>query len=183
VKHPGLLLLNVACALVLGGCAKNIDNKEAVQDGVRKGVATRGIDPNQMDVNVTSVQFHGNTADATVQFAPKGQPAGGLSVNYQLERVKDEWVVKGRSPMNTLGHTQGSELPGKGSGAGATGNLANSPDGHLMPNNGGKQPLDKGYGTMTDSTSGAALPPGHPATGNGAALPPEHSAAGSGQKR
>ncbi len=168
MKHSGLLFIAVAGALVLGGCAKNIDNKEAVQDGIRKGVATRGIDPNQMDVNVTSVQFHGNTADATVQFAAKGQPAGGgLTVNYQLERVKDEWVVKGRSPMNTLGHTQGSELPGKGSTAGSPGNLASSPDGHLMPNNGGKQPLDKGSGTMTDSNSGAALPPGHPATGSG----------------
>lgn len=168
MKHPGLLFAGVACALLLGACAKNIDNKEAVQDGVRKGVAKRGIDPNQMDVNVTSVQFHGNTADATVQFAAKGQPVGGgLTVNYQLERVKDEWVVKARAPMNTIGKSGHSELAGQSGSAGATGDLASSPDGHMMPHNGGKQPLDKGFGTMTDSNSGATLPPGHPAVGSG----------------
>ena len=152
--------------LFLSGCAKNIDNKEAVQEGVRKGVAKRGIDVNQMDVNVTSVSFHGNLADATVAFAAKGSPsASGVTVNYQLERIKDEWVVKSRAPVTTLGHTQGSELPGKGSGEGAIGNLATSPDGHLMPDTTGKQPLDKNFGTMTDSTSAAPLPPGHPAVG------------------
>ena len=167
MKHPGLLLTTIAGALILGRCAKNIDNKEAVQEGVRKGVAKRGIDPKQMDVNVTSVQFHGSTADATVSFAAKGQPSGGgVTVNYELERVKDEWVVKTRAPLSTMGHTQGSELPGKGSGQGAIGNLATSPDGHMMPNNGGKEPLDKGFGTMTDSSSGVPLPPGHPAVGS-----------------
>jgi len=176
VRYKSLLFGTITCALVLTGCAKNIDNKEAVQDGVRKGVAKRGIDPKQMDVNVTSVQFHGNTADATVAFAAKGQPTGGgVTVNYELERVKDEWVVKTRAPLSTLGHTQGSELPGKGSGEGAIGNLATSPDGHMMPNNAGKQPLDKGFGAMTDSSGGMQVPPGHPAVGGS-----PHSAPGSG---
>ncbi len=117
MKHKGLLLGTLCGALILAGCAKNIDNKEAVQEGVRKGVSKRGIDPNQMDITVTSVQFHGNTADATVAFAAKGQPSGGgLTVNYELERVKDEWVVKSRAPMSTMGHTQGAELPGTGGG-------------------------------------------------------------------
>jgi len=159
--------LALFAVLLLSGCTKNIDNKEAVQDGVRKGVAKRGIDVNQMDVNVTNVAFHGGTADATVSFAAKGGPSNApITVNYQLERIKDEWVIKGRTPMNTLGHTQGSELPGEGSGRGATGNLATSPDGHLMPNNAGKQPMDKGYGTMTDSSGTAEVPPGHAATRN-----------------
>ena len=174
MKYSGLVFAAGLGALVVTGCAKNIDNKEAVQDGVRKGVAKRGIDPNQMDVNVTSVQFHGNTADATVSFAAKGQPAGGgVTVNYELERVKDEWVVKTRAPLSTMGHTQGSELPGKGGSAGAMGNLATSPDGHMSPSNGGKEPLDKGFGAVTDS-GGAQVPPGHPAVAN------PHAAAGSG---
>ena len=152
VKQYGFLIASMVCALVLTGCAKNIDTKEAVQDGVRKGVAKRGIDPNQMDVDVTSVQFHGSTADATVSFRAKGQPAGGgLTVNYTLDRVHDEWVVKSRAPMNTMGHTKGSELPGTGGSAGAIGNLTNSPDGHATPNTGGTAPL----------------PPGHPAVGSG----------------
>ena len=113
VKFPRLGAAVLFLFLLLSGCAKNIDTKEAVQDGVRKGVAKRGIDVDQMDVNVTSVSFHGKTADATVAFAVKGSPAtSGVSVNYQLERVKDEWVVKSRAPMNAAGHTQGGALPG-----------------------------------------------------------------------
>lgn len=112
VKFPRSGALALSLFLLLSGCAKNIDTKEAVQDGVRKGVAKRGIDVDQMDVTVTSVSFHGNTADATVAFAAKGSPANtGVSVNYQLERIKDEWVVKSRAPMNAAGHTQGGPLP------------------------------------------------------------------------
>ncbi len=115
-SFAALVFLNT---LFLTSCAKNIDNKDAVQEGVRKGVAQRGIDVNQMDVNVTSVNFHGKTADATVAFAAKGSPAStGVSVNYQLERVKDEWVVKSRAPMSGVGHT------------GATGGAGALPPGH-----------------------------------------------------
>lgn len=99
----------LALALVLGGCAKNIDNKEAVQAGVKKYVAGKGINVDQMDVNVNTVTFHGTKAEAAVAFAPKGG-GSGVATNYQLEREKDEWVVKSRSAMNTLDHTRG--VPG-----------------------------------------------------------------------
>ncbi len=111
VKLPRIGAAALPLFLLLSGCAKNIDTKEAVQDGVRKGVAKRGIDVEQMDVNVTSVSFHGNIADATVAFAAKGSPANtGVTVSYQLERVKDEWVVKTRAPMSAAGHTQGGAI-------------------------------------------------------------------------
>ncbi|MDQ6677543.1 MAG: hypothetical protein M3Z09_09635 [Acidobacteriota bacterium] len=172
MKRAGLTVAAALAALSLAGCAKNIDNKEAVQEGVRKGVAKRGIDVNQMDVNVTAVSFHGNTADATVAFAPKGTPASnGVTFNYQLEHVKDEWIIKGRSALDTMGHSGVGELPGKGGASGAPGNLASSPDGHLMPSNRGKQPLDSAYGTETNGSGGVPLPAGHPAVKSPSANP------------
>ena len=104
--------LLAATVLVLAGCSKNIDNKEAVQTAVAKYVSGKGINVDQMNVNVNSVSFHGNQADATVAFVPKGS-GSGVTAKYQLERVQDVWQVKGRSGMSTLDHTQGSELPGE----------------------------------------------------------------------
>jgi hypothetical protein len=110
VKQARIFLIS---ALFLAGCTKNIDNKEAVQAGVRKYVSGKGINVDQMDVNVNTVSFHGAQADATVAFAPKGG-GSGVSANYQLERVKDEWVVKSRSPMGPTGHAGGQLPPGHG---------------------------------------------------------------------
>jgi hypothetical protein len=106
VKHARIWLIAV---LALAGCSKNIDNKDAVAASVKKYVAGKGINVDQMNVNVNTVSFHGNQADAQVAFVPKGG-GSGVSANYQLERVKDEWVVKSRSTMNTLDHTRG--MPG-----------------------------------------------------------------------
>jgi hypothetical protein len=107
VKHARILLIS---ALALAGCAKNIDNKEAVQAGVRKYVSGKGINVDQMDVNVNSVSFHGSQADASVAFVPKGG-GSGVTANYQLERVRDEWVVKSRSAMSTADHAPGTQVP------------------------------------------------------------------------
>lgn len=110
VKQARILLIS---ALFLAGCAKNIDSKEAVQAGVRKYVSGKGINVEQMEVNVNTVSFHGAQADATVVFNPKGG-GSGVSATYSLERVKDEWVVKSRSPMGPVGHTGGQLPPGHG---------------------------------------------------------------------
>ncbi len=107
-------------ALLLSACAKNIDNKEAVQTSVRKYVSGKGINVEQMDVNVNSVSFHGSQADAAVAFVPKGG-GSGVTADYHLERVRDEWVVKSRSGMSTDSHTTPSELPGDQGGSGLPG--------------------------------------------------------------
>ncbi len=141
-------------ALILAGCAKNIENREAVQSAVTKYVSTHsGINVDQMDVNVTNVTFHDNNADATVAFVPKGSPAGsGVTFKYQLERVKDEWEVKSRSGMeNAHTGTGGSELPGKQGTAGEKGAMTNSPDGHSMPTAPGHPPLDGAYGRTPEN--------------------------------
>lgn len=50
-----------------------------------------------MDVDVTSVQFNGNKADAVVSFSAKGASGGpGMTMRYQLEQQGNKWAVVGR---------------------------------------------------------------------------------------
>ena len=104
------------CALavfvvVLTACSKNIQNPEAVKEGVidylKQRAPTMGLDMSAMDVNVGSISFEKDIARANVSFVPKGMPpgSGGMSMDYVLERKGDKWAVKGRqvSPGNAHG--------------------------------------------------------------------------------
>lgn len=122
--------------LCLVGCNKgNIDTKEAVRQGVIDYLAGRqNLNVSSMNVEVTSVTFKENEADAMVAFAPKGGGGGQpVSIPYTLERKGNRWVVKPR----------------------ATGE---SPHGGAMPS--GANP----HGSMPGGEAPAgAMPPGHPA--------------------
>ncbi len=103
-------------ALVLAGCSKNIDNPEAVKQGVvdylKQRAPTMGLDMSAMDVNVGSISFEKDIARANVSFVPKGmRGSGGMTMDYVLERKGDKWAVKGRqaSPGNSHGD---QPLPG-----------------------------------------------------------------------
>lgn len=50
-----------------------------------------------MDVNVTSVSFHGDQADAVVSFVPKGMPSSPVTFQYNLQREGNAWVIKGHA--------------------------------------------------------------------------------------
>ncbi len=59
-----------------------------------------------MDVNVSSVNFEGKNATATVAFTPKGGNASqSMSMQYQLEQQNNKWVVVGR--RDSGGHGSG----------------------------------------------------------------------------
>ncbi len=104
-------------ALVLAACSKNIQNPEAVKQGVVEYLSARaptmGLDMSAMDVNVGSVSFEKDVARASVSFVPKGMPpgSGGMSMDYVLERKGDKWAVKSReaNPASTHG---GQPMPG-----------------------------------------------------------------------
>lgn len=103
-------------ALVLAACYKNIQNPEAVKQGVvdylKERAPTMGLDMSAMDVNVGAVSFEKDIARASVSFVPKGMPGGGgMNMDYVLERKGDKWAVKGRqvSPGNAHGD---QPLPG-----------------------------------------------------------------------
>ncbi len=105
-----------AAALMLVGCSKNIQNPEAVKQGVvdylKERAPTMGLDMSAMDVNVGSVSFEKDIARASVSFVPKGVPGGGgMSMDYVLERKGDKWAVKGRQVSPTSSHGD-QPLPG-----------------------------------------------------------------------
>jgi hypothetical protein len=84
-------------ALVLAGCAKNIDNPEAVKQGIVNDIGKK-VDIQNMDVNVDSVSFREKEATANVSFRPKGgDPAQSITMTYTMERKGDEWHVKDRN--------------------------------------------------------------------------------------
>jgi hypothetical protein len=83
----------------LAGCGKNIQTKEAVREGVVKYLSTRsGLSVSGMEIDIASVNFKGNEAEAMVSFKPKGgSAAAGMQMRYTLEKKGNEWVVKGKA--------------------------------------------------------------------------------------
>jgi hypothetical protein len=127
------LTILVLVALGLAGCAKNIDNKDAIREAIEKRVVKTGFDLQSMAVNVTRVSFHGKQAEATATFVPKGGTASGsVAFNYNLERQKDEWVVTSLQQGSMAGHAgpNGAALPGSPSGQPPTDPGKPLPPGH-----------------------------------------------------
>ena len=131
-------LLAVAALLVcaLGGCNRTSESKEAIRESVINYVSGK-VNVGSMDVDVTSISFKGNEADATVSFRPKGAgPSAGLQMQYTLEQKAGKWVVRDKAQAG--GSPHGAIIPGgepanPHGGSGATGQM---PPGH--------PPLDSG---------------------------------------
>jgi hypothetical protein len=106
VKIASLLF---GCALAcLVGCSKNIQTNEAVRQGVLNHLSKNtGLNVGSMDIEVTSVTFRDNEADAVVGFKPKGGTGSGMSMRYTLERKDSTWVVKKKADSG-MGHGMGA---------------------------------------------------------------------------
>ena len=102
-------------------------------------LATKGMTPAAMDINVTAVKFNGDKADASVSFAVKGSGAAQMAIQYHLELKDSKWVVVGRQDANQHG---GAQMPGGGAPQGAVAPGTDSPHGGMMaaPGAGGKMP-------------------------------------------
>ncbi|HYL38336.1 MAG TPA: hypothetical protein VEV17_20630 [Bryobacteraceae bacterium] len=157
------VVLGLAAAL-LSGCKKNIQNNEAVRQGIMNYLAKRS-DLLAMDVRVTSVAFRQDEATALVRFQAKNNssPNAGMTMQYVLERKGSEWVVKGRAggdshtgmPQGAPGAPGAPGVPGApgANGSGSIGAMPQTlPPGHPSVGSGGAQPS-------------GSLPPGHPAIG------------------
>lgn len=96
----GVLLVGV----FLTGCSRTSQTPEAVRRGIVEYLASRSdLDLEAIQVDVTSVNFRQNEADATVAFRPKGgAPGSGMEMRYTLELKEGQWAVKGK----------GQSLPG-----------------------------------------------------------------------
>lgn len=150
VKGPAIAVAALGLSIaLLGGCKKNIQNDDAVRQGIMTYLAKRP-DLLSMDVNVTSVAYRQDQATATVRFQAKGNtsPAASMTMQYTLERQGDQWNVKGRAAASSHG---ASGLPPAESGAGSMSAMPNTP----LP------PGHPSVGAPGSAPSGA-LPPGHP---------------------
>jgi hypothetical protein len=144
-------------ALILGGCAGNIDNQESAQKAVDE-YFSRNPKLSTMSARVQNVIFRGKEADATVLVTGKGaDPSTAIPIPYILERKSSGWEVKGPSRNAMAGHAA---------------------------QNGGQMPPGHPGSAGAPDAAGQEMPPGHPATGTapGAAkdgsqklnLPPDH---------
>lgn len=99
-------------------CSKNIQTNEAVKKGVVEHLSKNSsLSLASMDIEVQSVTFRDNEADATIAFKPKNMPGDqGMAMRYTLERKGNEWVVKSKADSGA-GHAtvppaaEGVELP------------------------------------------------------------------------
>ena len=100
-------------ALVLGGCAGNIDNQESAQKAVDEYFSKKP-ELRTMSARVQNVIFRGKEADATVLVTGKGaDPSTAIPIPYVLERKSSGWEVKGPSRNGMAGHAgqNGGQMP------------------------------------------------------------------------
>jgi hypothetical protein len=89
----------VFAALLLAGliaCNRANHSNEAIRQGVLDHLAGRDLNVASMNIEVTSVRFNGDKADATVIFSPKGAAAAqGMTLRYQMQQKSGKWQVVG----------------------------------------------------------------------------------------
>jgi len=104
-------LILIATALATISCSKDIQNQDAVKQGVldylRANNSQTGLNMDAMQVDVTSVSFQRDEARATLRFTPKGIPGGGMQMTYSLDRKGSKWVVRGRTESGADPHGAG----------------------------------------------------------------------------
>jgi hypothetical protein len=104
-----------ALAFVLSACGGNVHNTEAIRQSIVDHLSSRknlDLDMSAMDLQVTSVAFRENEADATVAFKPKGSAGPALmSMRYTLERKGNQLVVKNKSEAGASPHGAGGAGP------------------------------------------------------------------------
>ena len=99
-----------AAFLLLAACGRGIDTTEAVRQGVLDYLTTRSnLNVSAMNVEVTTVSFRKDEADATVSFTAKGTAGKGMSMRYTLERKGSKWVVKDKAESG--GNPHGGDAP------------------------------------------------------------------------
>jgi hypothetical protein len=103
----------IAAVAILSACKHDIQNMDAVRNGVVDYLKERqpktGLNVDLMKVDILNLSFSssGAEAHATVMFTPK-QGGGGMQMPYTLDRKGDKWIVRG--------HAEGGENPHGASG-------------------------------------------------------------------
>ncbi|HUI82299.1 MAG TPA: hypothetical protein VLY24_30460 [Bryobacteraceae bacterium] len=119
--RTGLVL---ALFLALTACNRGNQDINAIRQGVVDHLSGRSLNVANMDIDIPSVQYHGDKADVTVVFKPKGvATAQGMTLRYQMEQSGGRWTVvntqdsghSGSVPPGTQNpHGGGGVMPGTG---------------------------------------------------------------------
>jgi hypothetical protein len=126
VRKAFLLVLLIGTA----ACNRGNQNKEAIRQGVVDHLAGSSINVAAMDLDVTSVSYDGDKADATVMFKPKGVPAAqGMTLHYQMQEKGGRWQVVGIQDSGHSTTQPGTPNPHEGGVEGP----ADNPHGGAMP--------------------------------------------------
>ncbi len=129
------VLVGVLSAILLAGCHRGIQSEAAVRQGVIDYLSQRSdLNVSQLDVEVSSVAFRQNEADATVSIKPKGAPAAqGMQIRYTLVRNGNRWVVKGKAQGQDQHGTMPMQQPQMPPGHPPVGQGAQPEGGQAMP--------------------------------------------------
>lgn len=120
MQHSYNRIVKVASLLVvllsLAACNRGNRNQDAVRQGVMDYLAGKGLNMAGMDVSLTSVQYNGDQAEASVSITAKGgAPGTGMAPVYILSQKGGKWTVTGRKetggPPHGGGAAPGAENP------------------------------------------------------------------------
>lgn len=124
----------MAGLLATCACSRKVDNQEAVRQAVLDYLAKRNLNVASMQVDVTSVSFRENEADAVVSFRAKGTPAGqtaaSMTLSYTLTKQGNGWVVKGRTGAATPEHAAAAGAAAAGAAGEPAAGATSMPPGH-----------------------------------------------------
>jgi hypothetical protein len=108
----------LAPLLLLAACNRGNPSNEAIRQGLLDHLHGTSVNVAAMDMDVTAVDPHGDQADVTVTFKPKGGPATeGMALHYRMQEKGGRWAVVG---IQDSGHGQtapGASDPHAGGGA------------------------------------------------------------------
>jgi hypothetical protein len=134
---------SILAALLLAGCNRGTESKEAVRQAVIDYLSTRkNLNVSSMNVEVSSVTFRKDEADAMVSVTPKGSSSGGpqsMTIPYKLERQGSRWVVKTRGGSQENPHGGAAPQGGMQGEAPGAANPADLPPGHPPVSGDGKK--------------------------------------------
>ncbi len=129
-----LMAAVLGVALVGGACSRHAETAQerevraALEDHLQK---KGNLAMNNMTMEIQSVKFNGDTADAQVRFQSKQKPELAVGIHYVLRRSGDHWEVVSSSPIAGMGgdsHQQAESPASPGTVPGASSPPAPAPE-------------------------------------------------------
>jgi hypothetical protein len=118
MEAPMRILMATVLGVALVGVACNRHSENTQEKEVRAALETHlqqkgNLAMNNMTMEIQSVKFNGDTADAQVRFQSKEKPELAVGIHYVLRRVDGKWQVESSNPISGMGgdsHQQ-AEMP------------------------------------------------------------------------